>query len=53
MVRKEWIIRPNYKKDNKTDHSNYRGMSRLSTRYKILFDSAVKFIFMFRGSCLG
>ena len=36
VVWKESIISAIYKKGDKTDHSNGRGISRLSTMYKIL-----------------
>ena len=36
MEWKESVIAPSYKKGDKTDCNNYRGLSLLSTTYQIL-----------------
>jgi len=53
---KEWnelIIVPIYKKDNKTDCSNYRGISLFSTTYKILSKSCCQGLTPYAEEIIG
>ena len=52
----EWnesIIVPTYKKDDKTDCSNYRGISLLFTVYKILSNILLSRLSPYAGKFLG
>jgi hypothetical protein len=50
---KESIIVPTYKKGNKTDCSNYRGISLLSTTYKILSNSLLSRLTPYAEEIIG
>jgi hypothetical protein len=50
---KESIIVPAYKKSDKTDCSNYRGISLLSTTYKILSSILVWRLTQYVGKIIG
>jgi hypothetical protein len=50
---KESITVPIYKKSNKTDCSNYRGISLLSTSYKISFNILVSRLSSYIDEIIG
>jgi len=55
-VPKEWkesIIVPIYKKDDKTDCSNYRGTSLLPTTYKILYNILLSTLIPYAEEIIG
>jgi len=47
---KESLILPMYKKRNKTDCSNFRGIQPLANTCKIVSNSALKFYSIWRGN---
>ena len=50
---KESIILPVYKKDDKTDCSNYRGISLLPTTYKTLSNILLSRLIPYAGEIIG
>jgi hypothetical protein len=50
---KEFIIVPFYKKGNKSDCSNYQGMTLLSTLYKILSNILLSWLSPYVGKIIG
>ena len=55
-LRDEWkesIILPMYKKGDKTDFNNYRGISLLPTTYKVLSSILILTLTHMRGKLLG
>jgi hypothetical protein len=50
---KESIVVPIHKKDDKTDCSNYRGISLLSTSYKILLNILVARLIPYADKIIG
>jgi hypothetical protein len=50
---KESIIVPIYKKGDKTDCRNYRGISLLSTSYKILFNILLSRLSLYVDEIIG
>jgi len=55
-VREEWevtIIVPTYKEDDKTDCGNYRGISLLSTTYKILSNILLSMLIPYAEEIIG
>ena len=53
MEWKESIIVPIYKKGDKTDCSNYRGVSLLSTTYKTLSSILLSMLTPYAGEIIG
>ena len=55
-MREEWevtIIVPTYKEDDKTDCGNYRGISLLSTTYKILSNILLSMLIPYAEEIIG
>ena len=50
---KESIIVPTYKKGDKTDYSNYRGISLLPTTYKILCSTLLSTLILYAEEIIG
>jgi hypothetical protein len=50
---KESIVVPIHKKGNKTDCSNYRGISLLSTSYKILSNILISRLILYADEIIG
>jgi len=50
---KEWVIVTIYKKGDKTDFNNYRGVSVLPTKYKILFNILLSKLIPYSEEVIG
>ena len=50
---KESVTVPIYKKDDKRDCNNYRGISLLTTTYKILFNILLSTLIPYAGEIIG